>query len=205
VKPPSDSRSADRYNALLHTRRGPAVQRFASKVHPPRLAADAPAPPSRRQPRRCFFRRDKQIEFYRECGAARGTRTPDPRITNAMLYRLSYCGCWRAARWVQCIAPTRTVGNPLYPPAARAGIGRLTYPTKLPALGPGAAWRLRPAQRGAFLQPMIERMGYARLPCIQALMSSSGCVGNRSAAKTRLKDRPAGRRSLDPAMSAVTR
>ena len=25
-------------------------------------------------------------------GAARGTRTPDPRITNAMLYRLSYCG-----------------------------------------------------------------------------------------------------------------
>ena len=25
-------------------------------------------------------------------GAARGTRTPDPRITNAMLYQLSYCG-----------------------------------------------------------------------------------------------------------------
>jgi hypothetical protein len=25
-------------------------------------------------------------------GAAEGTRTPDPRITNAMLYHLSYCG-----------------------------------------------------------------------------------------------------------------
>src|SRR5712675_140292 len=25
-------------------------------------------------------------------GAARGIRTPDPRITNAVLYRLSYCG-----------------------------------------------------------------------------------------------------------------
>jgi hypothetical protein len=25
-------------------------------------------------------------------GAAEGTRTPDPRITNAMLYRLSYRG-----------------------------------------------------------------------------------------------------------------
>ncbi len=31
-------------------------------------------------------------------GAARGTRTPDPRITNAMLYRLSYCGT-RADRY----------------------------------------------------------------------------------------------------------
>jgi hypothetical protein len=25
-------------------------------------------------------------------GAAGGTRTPDPRITNALLYQLSYCG-----------------------------------------------------------------------------------------------------------------
>ena len=29
---------------------------------------------------------------YRRNGAAGGIRTPDPRITNAMLYRLSYCG-----------------------------------------------------------------------------------------------------------------
>lgn len=29
-------------------------------------------------------------------GAARGTRTPDPLITNEMLYRLSYCGDRRA-------------------------------------------------------------------------------------------------------------
>src|SRR3954471_19260878 len=27
-----------------------------------------------------------------EAGAARGTRTPDPRFTKAVLYQLSYCG-----------------------------------------------------------------------------------------------------------------
>src|SRR6476469_6550935 len=30
--------------------------------------------------------------MWRSGGAARGIRTPDPRITNAVLYRLSYCG-----------------------------------------------------------------------------------------------------------------
>jgi hypothetical protein len=34
----------------------------------------------------------------RGSGAARGIRTPDPRITNAMLYRLSYCGFSRPTR-----------------------------------------------------------------------------------------------------------
>jgi hypothetical protein len=28
----------------------------------------------------------------KEAGAARGIRTPDPVITNDVLYRLSYCG-----------------------------------------------------------------------------------------------------------------
>ncbi len=28
----------------------------------------------------------------KEHGAAGGIRTPDPRITNALLYQLSYCG-----------------------------------------------------------------------------------------------------------------
>jgi hypothetical protein len=28
----------------------------------------------------------------RHCGAAEGIRTPDPRITNAVLYQLSYRG-----------------------------------------------------------------------------------------------------------------
>ncbi len=28
----------------------------------------------------------------RESGAARGIRTPDPLITNEVLYQLSYCG-----------------------------------------------------------------------------------------------------------------
>lgn len=30
--------------------------------------------------------------FFRACGAAEGIRTPDPRITNAVLYQLSYSG-----------------------------------------------------------------------------------------------------------------
>ena len=30
--------------------------------------------------------------FSQNSGAARGTRTPDPRFTKAVLYQLSYCG-----------------------------------------------------------------------------------------------------------------
>ena len=34
--------------------------------------------------------------MFRESGAARGIRTPDPLITNEVLYQLSYCGNgWR--------------------------------------------------------------------------------------------------------------
>ena len=35
-------------------------------------------------------------------GAARGIRTPDPLITNEVLYQLSYCGAdpGRSAPWV---------------------------------------------------------------------------------------------------------
>ena len=36
-----------------------------------------------------------------EAGAARGIRTPDPLITNEVLYQLSYCG----DGW-GCISPT---------------------------------------------------------------------------------------------------
>jgi hypothetical protein len=32
------------------------------------------------------------FKFSYLSGAAGGIRTPDPRITNAMLYQLSYCG-----------------------------------------------------------------------------------------------------------------
>ena len=40
----------------------------------------------------CFYD-DFQDEFKRGvCGAARGIRTPDPLITNEVLYQLSYCG-----------------------------------------------------------------------------------------------------------------
>src|SRR5215475_10455205 len=42
-------------------------------------------------------------------GAARGIRTPDPIITNDVLYQLSYCGISQAAR---DIAQTRRPGKP---------------------------------------------------------------------------------------------
>jgi hypothetical protein len=32
------------------------------------------------------------IDFITFIGAAKRIRTPDPRITNALLYQLSYCG-----------------------------------------------------------------------------------------------------------------
>jgi hypothetical protein len=32
------------------------------------------------------------IDFFIFIGAAKRIRTPDPRITNALLYQLSYCG-----------------------------------------------------------------------------------------------------------------
>jgi hypothetical protein len=37
-------------------------------------------------------RRDVPILWGFSAGAARGIRTPDPVITNDVLYRLSYCG-----------------------------------------------------------------------------------------------------------------
>ena len=41
----------------------------------------------------CRFR-SSQDPVEPESGAARGTRTPDPLITNEVLYQLSYCGTW---------------------------------------------------------------------------------------------------------------
>ena len=35
----------------------------------------------------------------KKAGAARGIRTPDPVITNDVLYRLSYCGLFRRERY----------------------------------------------------------------------------------------------------------
>jgi hypothetical protein len=38
---------------------------------------------------------DCSFEFCLSAGAARGIRTPDPIITNDVLYQLSYCGLIR--------------------------------------------------------------------------------------------------------------
>ena len=69
-------------------------------------------------------------------GAAGGTRTPDPRITNAMLYHLSYCGAgtkytgflgfWMATRKREMVNRSlkRSIG-PAKP--LRAGRGGLSF------------------------------------------------------------------------------
>jgi hypothetical protein len=36
------------------------------------------------------------FDFFLFIGAAKRIRTPDPRITNALLYQLSYCGVFEA-------------------------------------------------------------------------------------------------------------
>ncbi len=54
-------------------------------------------------------------------GAAGGTRTPDPRITNALLYQLSYCGPHRGAGRGETSAGLRSTMNER--PAGAAGAG----------------------------------------------------------------------------------
>ena len=39
-----------------------------------------------------LFASFEDLNFELSAGAARGIRTPDPIITNDVLYRLSYCG-----------------------------------------------------------------------------------------------------------------
>ena len=45
-------------------------------------------------------------------GAGKVTRTPDLRITNALLYQLSYAGSERAAKYIE-ITPDRQAGKRL--------------------------------------------------------------------------------------------
>ena len=41
---------------------------------------------------RTFEEGSERPKKVSKCGAARGIRTPDPVITNDVLYQLSYCG-----------------------------------------------------------------------------------------------------------------
>ena len=50
--------------------------------------------------------RPRNSEFVGKGGAARGNRTPDLRITNAPLYRLSYCGPVSCAKLARSLEPS---------------------------------------------------------------------------------------------------
>jgi hypothetical protein len=58
---------------------------MAGKVLLPQQRADW------RSERKALLRESENVE---KAGAAEGIRTPDPRITNALLYQLSYRGLW---------------------------------------------------------------------------------------------------------------
>ena len=99
-------------------------------------------------------------------GAARGIRTPDPIITNDVLYRLSYCGVLRRAPDIGChgalqgsadpageaarggtfhSAVTRRAAHPLLPSTTRRSrLEQLPDPTPALALGPTASGAGRP-------------------------------------------------------------
>ena len=116
-------------------------------------------------------------------GAARGTRTPDPRITNAMLYRLSYCGTRRRSKRAEIVC------SPYLPTASLAMLLTLEHPTC------GTTLHRRPPTFRAGLRRGLHQHGSrhlrnyrlingpsARLRCIQALMSTSTCGESRLAA-----------------------
>src|SRR5690242_19404210 len=63
---------------------------------------------------------------HENTGAARGTRTPDPVITNDVLYQLSYCG-----------GPSKTTSE----------AGRSAWP---PGIGHGSDWQGKAALPVAF-------------------------------------------------------
>src|SRR2546427_7351149 len=67
---------------------------------------------------RCPGGAPRKVLFPLSAGAARGIRTPDPVITNDVLYRLSYCGLFRRERY-------RLRGT-----LARRGRGASTTPTE---------------------------------------------------------------------------
>ncbi len=45
-------------------------------------------------------------------GAAREIRTPDPLITNEVLYQLSYCGIRSGRRWTCRMQPSGLLADP---------------------------------------------------------------------------------------------
>jgi len=60
-----------------------------------------------------------QGSCYPECypeeqgsGAAREIRTPDPLITNEVLYQLSYCGIRSGRRWTCRMQPSGLLADP---------------------------------------------------------------------------------------------
>src|SRR6478735_1388222 len=84
----------------------------------------------------------KAVEFCDKNGAARGIRTPDPLITNEVLYQLSYCG----------IAILRSERPPSYPLTcrlAREGKAGMALPDRKNAAARGRLFlRLRHVRRG---------------------------------------------------------
>jgi len=70
-------------------RKPPALRSWRS---PPQSPPDSNETASEKKISRALPARESKPRTFSKIGAARGTRTPDPIITNDVLYRLSYCG-----------------------------------------------------------------------------------------------------------------
>src|SRR5215211_575747 len=86
------------------------------------------------------------------CGAARGIRTPDPIITNDVLYQLSYCGNAgrfeiAAGRWIRKQGACHPGAAARSAAAPTPGPG--THRAGSVALGPGSAAHHSAALRAA--------------------------------------------------------
>ena len=105
----------------------------------------------------------------REAGAAKRIRTPDPRITNALLYQLSYCGVFEAGGILTRSITRRKTG--IAPCDIAQGLGEGKYhvllaavqfgghfPAPLPQLGYHALhqnlWRRGPGRHADRFDPL---------------------------------------------------
>ncbi len=122
-------------------------------------------------------------------GAAEGTRTPDPIITNDVLYQLSYCGP-REATSYKTRRPRATV---MWRPAARAArLGRATSRRGGAQGGAGSArrGRVRASAAAAAASTAATRVSIAKVSRIAAERTA----GATSAAPAKPDDAPVAER-----------
>ena len=101
-------------------------------------------------------------------GAARGIRTPDPIITNDVLYRLSYCGI--SSAWLRERRRRGYSGGAKCRQAGRSGIGRQTH--LFLSSWRRIFWRPRAAALLAFGMVIFREMVFAVVVAVSAVTAA---------------------------------